>query len=62
MFGSDWPVCLCAGSYDQVLDALSSILAPHLDEASTAAVFGDNAARFYKLSSGGAESQKIESV
>ncbi len=62
MYGSDWPVCLCAGSYDQVLDALSSILAPYLDEASTAAVFGDNAARFYKLSSGGAKSQTTESA
>lgn len=57
MFGSDWPVCLLAGTYDQVIDALISVLAPHLDEAATAAVFGDNAARFYKLNSGGAESQ-----
>jgi L-fuconolactonase len=49
MFGSDWPVCLCAGSYDQVIDALAGILAPHLDKTSEAAVFGGNAARFYKL-------------
>ena len=62
MFGSDWPVCLLAGSYDQVIDALTVILAPRLDEASTAAVFGNNAARFYKLNSGGAESQTKKSA
>jgi L-fuconolactonase len=62
MFGSDWPVCLLAGSYDQVIHALTSILAPHLDEASTAAVFGDNAARFYKLNLGGTESQTKKSA
>jgi len=62
MHGSDWPVCLLAGSYDQVLDVLIGILAPFLDEASTAAVFGDNAARFYKLGPGGAKSQVTESA
>jgi L-fuconolactonase len=61
MYGSDWPVCLCAGSYGQVLDALSTVLAPHLDEASTAAVFGDNAIRFYRLRAGGPDPQKVES-
>lgn len=49
MFGSDWPVCLLAGTYDDVVETLSSLLAPHLDEASEAAVFGENAARFYRL-------------
>jgi L-fuconolactonase len=49
MYGSDWPVCLCAGSYDRVIDALAGILAPHLDPTSESAVFGGNAARFYKL-------------
>jgi L-fuconolactonase len=62
MFGSDWPVCLCAGSYDQALEALTDILAPHLDEASATAAFGDNAAHFYKLSPGGAKSEKKPSV
>lgn len=47
MFGSDWPVCLRAGSYDQVIETLESILAPALDETARAAVFGSNAARFY---------------
>ncbi len=49
MFGSDWPVCLLAGTYDRVIDALSTVLRPALDPASEAAVFGLNAARFYKV-------------
>lgn len=49
MFGSDWPVCLLAGSYDQVIGALQTILKPHLNERRDADVFGGNAARFYKL-------------
>src|SRR5580698_10561740 len=32
MFGSDWPVCLLAGSYDQVTAALQAVLKPHLDQ------------------------------
>jgi len=49
MFGSDWPVCLLAGTYDQVIEALTTILEPALGPASEAAVFGLNAARFYKV-------------
>ena len=49
MFGSDWPVCLLAGSYDQVAAALQAVLKPHLDKRGELAVFGENAARFYKL-------------
>jgi L-fuconolactonase len=49
MYGSDWPVCLLAGSYDRVIKALQTILKPHLDQRLEAAVFGGNAARFYKL-------------
>lgn len=49
MFGSDWPVCLLAGSYDQALGALQAILKSHLNEQQKAAVFGGNARRFYKL-------------
>lgn len=49
MFGSDWPVCLLAGSYDRVtelIDGFATALSP--DER--AALFGGNAARFYSLS------------
>lgn len=49
MFGSDWPVCLLAGSYDQVIGALSEILGPRLDESTENKLYGLNAARFYKL-------------
>ena len=49
MFGSDWPVCLRAGTYDRVIEALHAILRPILDRASEAAVFGLNAERFYKV-------------
>jgi len=40
LIGSDWPVCLLAGSYDQVLDALPPL---------GAAALGGNAARVYRL-------------
>jgi L-fuconolactonase len=49
MFGSDWPVCRLAGSYDQVIDALHAILRPNLNERRETDIFGGNAARFYKL-------------
>jgi L-fuconolactonase len=51
MFGSDWPVCLCAGSYDQVIAALREILSSQLDDKTEPKLFGDNALRFYKLNS-----------
>ncbi len=48
MFGSDWPVCLLAGTYQQVVTLISSYLRSRpLEEQ--AAVFGGNAARFYNL-------------
>ncbi len=50
MFGSDWPVCLLAARYDDVIGALTEILSPLLDENSMAGVFGGNAARFYGVS------------
>jgi L-fuconolactonase len=49
MFGSDWPVCVLAGSYDQVAAALQAVVKPHLNKQDEIAVFGGNAARFYKL-------------
>jgi len=48
MFGSDWPVCLLAGSYGQVVKASTS----NLGELSTGErqdIFGNNAARWYRL-------------
>lgn len=49
MFGSDWPVCLLAGSYDQVIGALEEIVAPNCSQGLERKLFGDNAAAFYKL-------------
>lgn len=49
IFGSDWPVCLLAGSYSEALNALRSQLDKHLTPNQCAAVYGGNAARFYRL-------------
>ena len=48
MFGSDYPVCLLAASYDRVLDAFHEILEP-LSDADREKIFSKNAARFYRL-------------
>jgi L-fuconolactonase len=48
MFGSDWPVCLLAGSYGRVMDALQHCLRDLPAEAK-AKIFGGNAIRFYRL-------------
>jgi L-fuconolactonase len=48
LFGSDWPVCLVAATYAQVIDALKYALAD-LSSADTDAVFGGNAVRLYQL-------------
>ncbi|MBA3316300.1 MAG: amidohydrolase family protein [Planctomycetota bacterium] len=50
MFGSDWPVCELAGSYQQVFDSLKEALGP-LSESESAAIFGGTARRFYRLDS-----------
>jgi len=48
MFGSDWPVCLLAASYERVLDALTtnltSLTGPERDE-----IFSGTAIRAYRL-------------
>ena len=49
MFGSDWPVCLLAGGYRQVMTSLRDLLLPGMDQAAEQKIFGANAARFYKL-------------
>jgi L-fuconolactonase len=48
MFGSDWPVCELAGTYQQVFDALTESLGP-LGASERVAIFGGTAARFYGL-------------
>jgi L-fuconolactonase len=48
MYGSDWPVCLLAGSYASVKKALEEALPP-LSRGDWAKVFGGNAVTFYQL-------------
>jgi L-fuconolactonase len=49
MFGSDWPVCLLAGSYEQVFRLAEDYVvnAAKYSTAAQAKFFGDNCARFY---------------
>ena len=48
MFGSDWPVCLVAATYGEVLDAATTLLA-ELSAEELAAVLGVNAIATYHL-------------
>ena len=48
MFGSDWPVCLLAASYGEVMDALDGALG-RLGESARAKILGRNAIAFYQL-------------
>jgi L-fuconolactonase len=48
MFGSDWPVCLQAGIWKEVLAGFTQALGPVVNEV-RAGVMGENAARFYAL-------------
>ena len=50
LFGSDWPVCLLAGSYQAVIDAARE-LTSGLSEAERSAVFGGTAEDVYRLGS-----------
>lgn len=49
MYGSDWPVCLLAASYDQVFTLAQSSLPQRLTDADRDKIFGANAATFYKI-------------
>jgi len=49
MFGSDWPVCLLAADYSEVVDAVEEV-ATTLTPAERADIFGGTARRFYGLS------------
>lgn len=48
MFGSDWPVCLLAATYGQVLQIVESYFSS-FSEQEKEAVFGGNAIKFYQL-------------
>lgn len=49
MFGSDWPVCLLAGSYDEVVKVVKENLYNTMNSTEQERFFGENARRFYKL-------------
>lgn len=48
MFGSDWPVCLAAASYYEVLEIVKEYFSSY-SEHEQHLFFGGNAVRFYKL-------------
>ena len=48
LFGSDWPVCLLAGSYEAVLAGLTAAL-PAMSPSELERVFGGNAERTYGI-------------
>jgi len=48
MFGSDWPVCLLAASYYQVLESFEILLAG-LDEKDRRRVLSESAIEFYRI-------------
>ncbi len=48
MFGSDWPVCRVAASYEQIMDIVESYFSSFSDNEK-AKVFGKNAVNFYNL-------------
>jgi L-fuconolactonase len=48
LFGSDWPVCLLAASYAEILDRLRAVTRA-LPAAARAKLLGENAARIYRL-------------
>ena len=50
MFGSDYPVCLLAASYDRVLGSFRELL-KELGDDDRDKIFSKNASRFYRLNS-----------
>ena len=48
IFGSDWPVCLLAATYEQALGAFQNLLA-NLNEDERRRIFSDNAVEVYRL-------------
>ena len=48
MFGSDWPVCLVAGNYQQVKIIITNFISK-FSEVEQQAIMGENAIKFYNL-------------
>jgi L-fuconolactonase len=48
MFGSDWPVCLLAGDYDDIVDIVENYFSSYSQNEKDN-IFGLNANKFYRL-------------
>lgn len=48
LFGSDWPVCLVAGNYQQVKEIVTNFISK-FSKAEQADIMGNNAIKFYNL-------------
>lgn len=53
MFGSDWPVCLQAGSYSDVYYTVDTVIQDSLNEYGRKKFYGKNAVEFYNRIRGG---------
>ncbi|WP_318618016.1 amidohydrolase family protein [Sporosarcina sp. YIM B06819] len=49
MFGSDWPVCLLAAQYDEVVEIVLENLTDEMTVKDMNSLFGGNAQKFYRL-------------
>lgn len=49
MFGSDWPVCLLAGTYSQVMNIVSDFIEKNGSGTDRQALMGGTATKFYTL-------------
>ncbi len=57
MFGSDWPVCLLAGTYDEVIEIIEetipkdyqSFIEETIPKDYQSLLFGENGRVFYKI-------------
>lgn len=52
MYGSDWPVCLIAGRYEETIRLLGDSLPADIDESARAMMTGGNALSFYGVDVG----------
>jgi L-fuconolactonase len=59
MFGSDWPVCLLAGTYHDVVGIVAEYLETR-PSADKEKVFGGNAARFYGVPNNSHSASELE--
>jgi len=48
MFGSDWPVCLVGGNYQQIKELITNFIA-NLHQKEQDAIMGKNALKFYNI-------------